>query len=205
MNRNESWNPAFRATREAEGLRIRVPVKADRLRSSLTFAWLLIWAAVEVLIVLLLRGRFTSMGAIPGGPVPLAAVILPFVTIAGGVILWNWMWGLGGMESFLVERNALLARWDIWGFGYSRRFGRSELRSVKAGRLKNRRRGSPWGRMLIGRDEGEITIVCATQIHQYGKGLTEAEAWDLGEVLEEEMAVRFHLPRFPRFRPSGIP
>jgi hypothetical protein len=200
MNKNEFSNPAFRVSREPGGLCVRVPVKSDSFRNLLNLVWLLVWTAAEAAIILFLMGSFKSSGAIPSFSPPLGGLFLAAFTIAGGFLLWRWLWGMGGMESFLVERYALMARREIWGFGHSRRFDLDELRSIKAERLDYRMIYPLWGRMFIGHDEGEIVVVCAGHTHSYGKGLTEDEAWDLVELLQDEMAIRFQQPRFPASR-----
>jgi hypothetical protein len=200
MNRNELSNPAFRVSREPKGLRVRMPVKPDRFRSLLNLVWLMVWAAAESAIILVLLSTFKSSGASRAVSHSLGVLFLTAFTAAGGFVLWRWMWGMGGMESFLVERHALLARREIWGFGHSRRFDLDELQSIKAGRLNYRMIYPLWGRMFIGHGEGEIVIVCAGHTHAYGKGLMEDEAWGLVELLEDEMAVRFQKPRFPASR-----
>jgi len=204
MSSQESSVPAFRVTREPKGLYVRVPVTADGYRSLLNGVWILVWAVTEVALVLSLLGMDPFSGGLPGGSAALTEVLLVFFTLAGGVVIWRWIWEMGGVETFLVERDALVARREIWGFGRSRRFGLRELRSVKCGRLKDRLLGTPWGRMLVGREEGGIVISCAGRTYEYAKRLPAAEAWDLGEVLEEEMAVRFHMPRFPGFRSAVV-
>jgi hypothetical protein len=200
MNKNGISNPAFRVNREPEGLRVRVPVKADSFRSLLNLVWLLVWGAAEAAIILFLSGTIKTSGAIPAVSLPLGGLFLAAFTIAGGFVLWRWLWGMGGMESFLVERHALLVRREIWGVGHSRRFDLDELRSIQAERLNYRMIYPLWGRMFIGHDEGEIVIVCGGHTHSYGKGLREDEAWDLVELLQDEMAVRFQKPRFPASR-----
>jgi len=200
MNTSERSNPAFRVSREAGGLRICVPVKRDRFRSLLNLVWLLVWTVAEAVLILLISGAFNRSGLFPAVSVPAVGLFLAVFTIAGGVVLWRWLWGMGGRESFEVGREALLARREIWGFGHSRRFELDELRSVTAGRLNYRMIYPHWGRMFIGNDEGQIVIVGAGHTHAYGKGLSEAEAWDLVELLQDEMAVRFQRPRFPMGR-----
>jgi hypothetical protein len=197
-------NPAFQVVREAAGLRIRVPVKSDRFRSLLNLVWLLVWASVEGAIILYLLRGFDPSGAAPFVPFPLAGMFLGVFTIAGGVVGWRWLWGLGGEESFLVERNALLARREIWGIGHTRRFELQELRSLKSARLQYRVNYPSWGRMFIGHGDGEIVVDYAGRTYAYGKGLEEAEAWDLVDLLEDEIAFRFEKPRLFKARTAFL-
>ena len=185
MDSNESSKPVFWVTRESGGLRINVPVKSERYRTLLNFVWLLVWAAGEVGIVVLILAGLNV-------PFPLAGLFLAAFTVAGGVVLWHWLWGAGGRESFLVARDALEARREIWGIGRSRRFDLEKTRSVKATRLKYRVIYPSWGRMFVGHGEGEIVIDCAGRTYAYGKGLELAEAGGVVDLLEEEMDFQFH-------------
>ncbi len=204
MDRTTFSNPAFQVVRETAGLRIRMPVKSDRFRSLLNLVWLLVWATVEGAIILfLLRGSGPS-GGTPYLPLPVAGLFLAVFTVAGGVVGWRWMWGLGGEESFLVEQNALLVRREIWGIGHTRKFELGQLRSLKAGRLQYRITYPSWGRMFIGHGDGEIVVDHAGHTFSYGKGLEEAEACDLVDLLEDEIAFRYQKPRLFKERTAFL-
>ena len=192
MERNECWNPAFWATREPEGLRVTVPVKSERFRSLLNLVWLLVWAGAEVAIVLVLLGALRPPGFVPSDSLPLAGVFLAVFTVGGGFVLWRWLWGMGGRETFFVARDSFSARREIWGIGRSRTFDLEDVRSVRAGRLKYRVIYPSWGRMFIGHDESEIVIDGAGRTYAYGKGLVESVARDLADLLLEEMGFHYH-------------
>jgi|SRR6185503_6387033 len=192
MDKNEFSKPVFWVTRESGGLRINVPVKPEGYRTLLNLVWLLVWAAGEIAIVIFILGGFNAPEFLPAVPLPLAGLFLAAFTLAGGAVLWRWLWRAGGRESFLVARDALLARREVWGIGRSRRFDLAKTRSVKAGRLKSRVLSSTWGRMFVGLGESQIVIDCAGRTYGYGKGLEEAEAGDLVDLLEEEMDFQFH-------------
>ena len=194
MEKNKFAKPVFWVTREPGGLRINVPVKPQRFRTLLNLVWLLLWAGGEVAIVLFLLGGFGAPESVASVPLPLVAAFLAAFTVAGGVVLWRWLWRVGGRESFLVARNALLARREIWGIGRSRSFDLEKTRSLRAGRLKYRVIYPSWGRMFIGNGESEIVIDGAGRAYAYGKGLEEAEARDLVDLLQEEMGFQFHKP-----------
>jgi len=204
MDRNESATPAFRVIREPGGLRINVPVKAERFRSLLNLVWFLVWAAGEVAIVLFLLGTFHPAGFVPSVPLPLAALFLAAFSVGGGVVLWRWLWSVGGREIFLVARDSLLARREIWGIGRSRTFDLEDIRSVRAARLKYQVIYPSWGRMFIGHDESEIIIDEAGRTYAYGKGLEESEARDLVDLLLEEMGFQFHRQAGPKARSAFL-
>jgi hypothetical protein len=189
MDTKEFSKPVFWVTRESGGLRITVPVQFDRYRTLLNLVWLLVWAAGEVAIVPILLGAFNHPGSVP---LPLAGPFLAIFTVAGGMVLWRWLWCVRGNETFLVARDALLARREICGIGHSRRFDLVKSPSVKAGRLKGRALPPSWGRMLVGQGEREVVIDCAGRTYAYGKGLEEAEAGALVDLLEEEIDFQFH-------------
>lgn len=188
-------NPAFQVVREPAGLSIRVPVKTDRFRSLLNLVWVLIWAAVEGAIVLHLLGAFGPPETPPSFPLPLTGLFLGIFGAAGGLVCWRWVWGLGGREIFRVEADALVARREIWGIGHTRSFDLERLRSLGAGRLNYQVHYPSWGRMFIGHGEGEIVVDHAGRTFAYGKGLEEAEARDLVDLLEDEIAFRRRNPR----------
>jgi|SRR6185369_11156350 hypothetical protein len=189
MDRNESSKPVFWVARESGGLRINVPVQSEQYRTLLNLVWVLVWAAGEVAIVFFILAGLNAPESVP---FPLAGLFLAAFTVAGGVVLWRLLWRVGGRESFLVAREALLARREIWGIGRSRRFDHGKTRSVNAARLKDRVLDSSWGRMFIGQGEGEIVIHHAGRTYAYGKGLEIAEAAALVDLLEEEMDFQFH-------------
>lgn len=197
MERNEFSSPALRVAREPGGVRISVPVRSGRFRTVLNLVWLLVWAAGEVSIVLFLLGSFRPLGFAPSVPVPLASLFLAAFTVAGGVVLWRWLWCVGGRETFLVAPDALWARREIWGIGHSRKFELGEIRSVRAAPLKYRLLYPSWSRMLFGRDGNEVVIECAGRTYAYGKGLDEAEALDLVDLLQEEVDFKFRKQRRP--------
>jgi len=191
MDRTTFTSPAFQVARVSSGLRVSVPVKSDRFRSLLNLVWFVVWLVVEGAILEFLVGGFGPAGSVSSVPLSLAAGFLAVFTAAGGVVGWRWLWCLGGRESFLVEQAALVARREIWGVGHTRRFDLQELTSLKAGRLKYRVTYPSWGRMFIGHGDGEIVVDYAGHTFAYGKGLEEAEAWDLVDLLEDEIAFRF--------------
>lgn len=202
MNRSELSNPPYRIVRDAEGLRISVPVKSEQFRFLLSLVWLLVWAAGETALVLFLTGRFASPGSTPTVPTSVAGLFLAAFTVAGGVLLWRWLWFIGGRETFRVVRGALLARREIFGIGRSHRFALEKIRSVKASPLKYRVIYPSWGRMFIGHDESEIVIDCAGRSVAYGKGLEEGEAGNLADLLEEEMNIPIRRQPLPQVRPA---
>jgi hypothetical protein len=204
MDRNETVNSAFRVIRKPEGLCISVPVKAERFRTLLNLVWLLVWGAGEVAIVLFMLGGFSPPGLATAVSLPLAGLFLAAFTAAGGVVLWRGLWCVGGRETFIVSRNALLATREIWGAGHSRKFDLEKIRSVRAGRLKYRVIYPSWGRMFIGHDESEIVIDCGGRTYAYGKGLEEAEAGELVDLLEEEMGFQFHKQLPPKPQPAFL-
>jgi len=195
MNRNEYVNPAFKVARESEGLRIGVPVKPERFRTLLNLVWLLVWAAGEAAIILFLLGT-------PSGSRPLAGLILTTFTLAGGIVLWRWLWIMGGRETFLVTPTALLARREIWGIGHTRKLDLEKIRSVRAEWLRYRVIYPSWGRMFVGHEESQIVIQSAGRAYPYGRGLEEAEARGLVDLLQEEM--EFHRPQFPGARSAQM-
>jgi len=202
MKRNEFSIPAYSVTREAGGLRFRVPVKSERFRILLNLAWLLVWAMGESAIV-----RYLLVGSSPAGsfhPVshPLAGLFLAAFTVAGGVVLWRCLWYMAGRETFLLAPDALRARREIWGIGRSQEFPLDKIESVKAVRLNYRVIYPSWGRRFIGHDENEIVIECAGRTYSYGKGLEEAEAADLVDLLREEMRFHYHPPSVPEVEPA---
>lgn len=160
MDRNNASKPVFRVARGPGGLHIRVPVKSERFRSLINLVWLLVWAGGETALVLLMGGAFGSPGADPPASPPLAGLFLAAFTVAGGVVLWRWLWGKAGSESFLVSGNMLLARREIWGIGRSRKFELEKIRSVKAGPLKYRVIYPSWGRMFIGNEVPRVQPSC---------------------------------------------
>lgn len=194
MGLNELEKPVFWVTREPGGLRINVPVKPQGFRTLLNLVWLLLWAGAEAAIVLFLLGGFGAPASVVAVPLPVVAAFLAVFTVAGGFVLWRWLWRVGGRESFLVARNALLARREIWGIGRSRSFDLEKTRILKTGRLKYRVIYPSRGRMFIGNGESEIVIGGAGRTYAYGKGLEAAEARDLVDLLQEEMGFQFHQP-----------
>jgi hypothetical protein len=204
MAKSEFSKPAFQVSREPEGLRISVPVKSERFRTLLNLVWLLVWAAGESAIFWFLLGGFSPAGVTPSASLPLTGLFLAAFTLAGGVVLWRWLWCVGGGETFVVSRNALLATREIWGVGHSRKFDLEKIRSVRAGRLKYRVIYPSWGRMFIGHDESEIVIDCGGRSFAYGKGLEQAEAEELVDLLQEEMGFQFHQKPFPKARSAFL-
>ena len=199
MDRTEFSNPALGVTREPGGLRISVPVKSERFRTLLNFVWLVVWAVGEITIVVFLFG-----GRLLPVPLPVAGLFLAAFSIAGGVVLWRWLWSIGGREVFLVARDGLRVRREIWGLGHSRNFEFEKIRSLRAGRLKYRVIYPSWGRMFIGHDESEIVIDCEGRRYAYGKGLEEIEAGNLVDLLEEEMGFQFHKQAPPQERQAFL-
>lgn len=203
MDRNQFSTPAFRATREAQGLRIRVPVQSNRFGTLLNFVWLMIWAAAEAAILLFILGGLGSPGLASSVSLPIAGLLLAAFTIAGGVVLWRWLWCVGGGETFVVTRDALSARRGIWGIGRSRTFAFKKIRSVRAARLRYRVLTPSWGRMFIGHAGSEIVIDWDGRDYFYGNGLEETEARELVDLLEAEMKSRSPTELLPRMH-SGL-
>src|SRR6185295_17544988 len=139
--------------------------------------------------LLVLLGAFNRPESVP---LPLAGPFLAIFTAAGGFVLWRWLWCVRGRETFLVGRDALLARREIWGIGRSRRFDLEKTRSVKAALLKYRILYPSWGRMFVGQGEGEIVINYAGRTYAYGKGLEVAEAGGIVNLLDEAIDFQFH-------------
>jgi hypothetical protein len=202
MDKNEISHPAFGVRREPGELHISLPVKSDRFRTLLNLVWLVIWAAGEIAIVLFILGPLGRPGVDPSPALPLSLVFLAAFTAGGGIVLWRWLWRVGGRETFLVVRGEISARREIWGIGHSRTFDLERIGSVNAGRLKYRVIYPSWGRMFIGQDESELVIEWAGRSYVYGKGLTTAEAGDLARLLNEGLGFRFSKSLLPSARPA---
>ena len=203
MDDKELSMPAFSVTRDPAGLRINVPVKTEKFRTLLNLVWLLVWAVGEVVVLTSILGGFGTPEVTPSVALPVSGLFLGALTLAGGVVLWRWLWCMGGQETFLITREALLVRREIWGIGRSRRFAYGKIRSLKASRLSYGLFYPSWGRMFIGHDGSEIVIDYAGLRHSYGKGLEDAEARELAGLLEEEMKLPFPRRSLPWISPSS--
>ncbi len=194
MGRNEFSSASYRVWREPEGLRIVVRVKPDGFRTLLNLIWILIWAAGEVVILLSLLGVFGPAGS--ALPRPLDGLFLTAFSVVGGIVLWRWLWRVGGREVFRIARSGLSARREILGIGRTRSFPVEKLRNVRGSRLKYRILHPTWGRMFIGPADFEIVIAHAGGSCAYGKGLQEGEAVALAGLLKGELGlqVRRHPP-----------
>lgn len=202
MERNELPAPSFRVTREPRGLRIDVPVQSGRFRTLLNFVWLGVWAAGEAAIIAFLLGGFGVPESVASVSLPIAGLFLAAYTAAGGIVLWRWLWCVGGRDTFRVTPDALLVRREICGIGPTRSFPLEKITSVRTDPLRYRVLYPSWSRMFLDPDGSEVVIVCAGRMYAYGKGLEEAEALDLVDLLQEEVDFKSRKQRIPGALPA---
>lgn len=194
MEKNEVSKLPFRVTHEPAGLCIHVPVKSDKVRALLNLVWLLVWAGGEVAIAIIVLRGVRPQDLVSPDSFPLAELFLAAFTVAGGVVLWRYLWCVGGSEVFRVEHDALLVKRGIWRLGHTRAFSYENIERLRAARLKYRLIYPSWGRMFIGHDESEITIVCDGRTYAYGKGLRQNDAADLVDLLKGEISLQLRDP-----------
>lgn len=183
-------------SRDSEGLRIVLPVKAGQYRRLLDLIWLCVWAGVEAVLVASLAGA----RVLPTRPPLLGALTVTFT--AAGVFLWyRWLWYWTGKETFVVRADRLTATRGFLGLGRSRTFPRSQIRRIRGRRLKYFLIYPSWGRMFLGNGDGEVVIELGQESLVYAKGLGLEEACSLADLLTQELRAPSPSRRPTEFRP----
>jgi hypothetical protein len=121
---------------------------------------------------------------------PEGTAILAFAGIyafAGLYELFRWLWYWVGREEFVIRPDRLIARRGIPGLVRSRTFSRDRLTGIQGRRLRYRMIYPSWGRMFIGRGDGELTFEMKGKAVSYGRGLDLSEACTLAELMSAEL------------------
>jgi hypothetical protein len=186
MEEAEFTHPGLRMVRDSDAFTVILPVKSQRYRRLLHLVWFVIWLAGEAALLASLFG----WKALPPPPRPALVAFLAVFTAAGIFVLYRLLWYMVGRETFVVRRDQLVARREIWGIGHRRSFDRRWIRKISGRRLNYDVVYPSWGRMFIGHGEGEILIEGDREAHAYGKGLEEEEARILASLIQQELRAR---------------
>ena len=186
MEETEFTHPGLRMIRDSDAFTVLLPVKSQRYRRLLHLVWFAVWLAGEAALVASLLG----WKALPAPPIPAIVAFLGVFTAAGLFVLYRLLWYMAGRETFVVRRDRLEVKREIWGLGRRRSFERRSIRKISGQRLNYDVVYPSWGRMFIGHGEGEILIESDGRAAAYGKGLEEEEARILANLIQQELAAR---------------
>ncbi len=186
MEEAEFTHPGLRMIRDANAFTVILPVKSQRYRRLLHLVWFVVWLAGEASLVASLLG----WQALPAPPRPALVAFLTVFTAGGLYVLYRLLWYVAGKETFVVGRDRLQVRREIWGLGHGRTFERRSIRNISGQRLNYDVVYPSWGRMFIGHGEGEILVESDGRAYAYGKGLEEEEARILASLIRQELTAR---------------
>jgi hypothetical protein len=179
----EFTHPGLRMVHDVHGLRVLLPVKAQRYRKLLHAIWFAIWMVGEALLVASLIG----WEALPAPPLPILIPFLAAFSAAGLFVLYRLLWYWAGREKFTVSDGRIEVRRELLGIGRTWVFGRDSVRGIRGQRLEYRVVYPAWGRMFIGHGEGEIVIEGPDGPVAFAKGVEEDEAGALASLLRREL------------------
>jgi len=184
----EFTHPGLRMVHDSTGLRVLLPVKAQRYRKLLHAAWFVVWMAVEAALVASLLG----WQALPAPPRPILIGFLAVFTVAGLFVLYRLLWYWAGRETYTVSNGTLQVRREFLGIGKSWVFDRAAVRDIRGQKFDYRVVYPSWGREFIGHGEGEILIEGPDGPVSFAKGLEEGEARALATLLHKELTAESH-------------
>src|SRR5438105_4086534 len=96
MEDAEFTHPGLRMIRDANALKIILPVKAQRYRRLLHAMWFVVWMGGEAALLASLLG----WQALPAPPQPVLIAFLAAFTAAGVYVLYRLSWYMAGREVF---------------------------------------------------------------------------------------------------------
>jgi hypothetical protein len=180
--------PAARRSIRREGPygpEIVIPVRRNRVVLVVVPVWLTLWISS----IAGAAGQLTS-GRARGGEARFFEVWLVVAVVAGGAVIYDWLWNAIGREVVGLRTGRLVIRRDVAGLGFSRDYSLADVRHLRvsvppsdAGRWS-----SP---LRFGRDPGVIAFDHGARTVRFGEGLGKAEA----SLVLEEMGLRDGIQR----------
>ena len=181
--------PRSTIVEEAEGLRIIIPAKRNRLIILFLGFWLSFWLLVGggfivAAIVSLVRGT-------EGGGFMLAFALFWSVgwAFGAGFAGYTLLWQVAGREVVLVNSAALTTRREVWQFGRSREYDLMHVRDLRAAPVAF----NPWdwsGAMQFwGISGGSVAFDYGAATYRFGTSLDEAEAKRLVETIKSRVKI----------------
>lgn len=160
---------------------ISIPVKRRRFLLILLGAWIVVWMAVEAVLVLSLAGsEETRRAAHAPSPFILIPLFAAF-TAAGLFLAWRFLWLCAGRETLTITPLGLTLRREVGGLGHSRRFLLEKIRGLRVGAYDEDLFYPSWGRMFVGKGLYYIAFEHEGQTRRFGRGVNKAEALKLVE------------------------
>jgi hypothetical protein len=179
MSRHSTWREG------AAGRELVVPVRRNRVVLVVVPVWLTLWISS----IAGAAGQLTS-GRARGGEARFFEVWLVVAVVAGGAVVYDWLWNAIGREVVGLRPGVLVIRRDVAGLGFRREYSLADVRNLRvsvppsdAGRWS-----SP---IRFGRDPGVIAFDHGARTVRFGEGLGKAEA----SVVLEEMGLRAGIQR----------
>ena len=165
--------PAARRSIRREGPygpEIVIPVRRNRVVLAVVPMWLAIWISS----IAGAAGQLTS-GRARGGEARFVEVWLVVAVVAGGTVVYDWLWNAIGREVVGVRPGVLVIRRDVAGLGLRREYRLAAVRHLRvsvrppdAGRWSNP--------IHFGREPGVIAFDHGARTVRFGEGLDKAEA-----------------------------
>ena len=178
-SRRSTWREG-RAGRE-----LVVPVR----RNGVVLAVVPVWLAIWISSIAGAAGQLTS-GRARGGEARFFELWLVVAVVAGGAVVYDWLWNAIGREVVSLRPGVLVIRRDVAGLGFRREYRLADVRHLRvsvppsdAGRWSNPIR--------LGREPGVIAFDHGARTVRFGEGLDEAEA----SLVLEEMGLRDGIQR----------
>jgi hypothetical protein len=162
------------------GPEIVIPVPRNLTVLAVVPVWLAIWISSIVGAA----GQLTS-GRARGGEARFFEVWLAVAVVAGGAVVYDWLWNAIGREVVGLRPGRLVIRRGVAGLGFSREYSLADLRRLRVSLPP--RDVSRWAPPLrFGRDPGVIAFDHGARTVRFAEGLSKAEA----SLVLEELGLR---------------
>jgi len=180
--------PAARRSSRRESLygpEIVIPVRRNLVVLAVVPVWLTIWFGS----VAGAAGQLTS-GRARGAEARFFEVWLAVAVVAGGAVVYDWLWNALGREVVGRRAGVLVIRRGVAGLGFRREYRLAEVRRLRVSPPP--RDASRWAPPLrFGRDPGVIAFEHGARTVRFAEGLDKAEA----SLVLEELGLRDGIQR----------
>jgi hypothetical protein len=180
--------PAARRSTRREGAcgpEILIPVRRNLVVLAVVPVWLTIWISSIVGAA----GQLTS-GRARGAEARFFEVWLVVAVVAGGAVVYDWLWNAIGQEVVGLRPGLLVIRRGVAGLGFSREYRLADVRRLRVSLPPPD--ASRWVPPLrFGRDPGVIAFDHGARTVRFAEGLDKAEA----SLVLEELGLRDGIQR----------
>ena len=167
------------------GLQIVIPAKRNIFIILFLAAWLVGWAAGEVMV----PTSFFKKNMPLGGQIFTIAWLVGW-TVGGLFAIYIWLWTLVGKEVVLIDGITLAIRRDILGYGRFKEYELSHLRNLRASPASFNMWNFSGALQFWGLGGGIIAFDYGARTYRFGASIDEAEGDHIIQHITQRYDIR---------------